>query len=363
MAAPASESADGQGESTAPGEAAKWPSVSIIIPCRNEASYIGHCLDSILASEYPQDRIEVIIAEGMSDDGTREIIARYSATHPQIKMVDNPRRITPAALNAAIRATTGQVIVRMDAHGIFPTDYVSRLVTALEETGADNVGGTITTLPGADTAIAKAIAIGLSHPLGVGNSHHRVGVSTRRLVDFVPYGCWRRTVFERLGLFDEELPRDQDVEFDLRLLRSGGRIMMLPEVNSRYHARKKLGQVGRMLYQYGYYKPLVARKIGRILTLRQLVPPIFLVLLVGTALLGLWSALAAAGFAVIAGAYLGAIASCAFLAGRVHGERCGLALLAVFPVMHLGYGWGYIRGVVDHLIFARRVVPPPVLTR
>ncbi|MEO7987004.1 MAG: glycosyltransferase family 2 protein [Gemmatimonadales bacterium] len=338
---------------------AECPSVSIVIPCRNEARYIAPCLASILASEYPRDRLEVIIADGMSDDGTREIIAGYAAEHGRVTMVDNPPRITPAGLNAAIRAARGEIIVRMDAHAIYPPEYVPKLVAALLETEADNVGTTVVTLPGDETATARAIAIGLSHPLGVGNSHFRVGTATRRWVDHVPFGCWRRSLFDRIGLFDEELPRDQDVEFNLRTLTQGGRILLLPDVASQYHARRTLSQVSRMLYQYGYFKPLVARKIGRIVTLRQVVPSIFLVTLLGAGLLSPWWSAGRVVFAAVAGVYVALVVSCAVLASVGRGWRCRTALIAAFPLMHLGYGFGYLRGLLDHFLLHRRVVRAP----
>ncbi|MGH4002424.1 MAG: glycosyltransferase family 2 protein, partial [Pseudonocardiaceae bacterium] len=265
----------------------EWPLVSIIIPCRNEARFIGPCLESIQASSYPQERIEVLIADGMSDDGTRDVIARYAGGDGRISLLDNPGRIAPTALNTALRAARGDVIVRMDAHAAYPPDYIPRLVSALEETGADNVGGVIVTLPAEETATARAIAVGMSHRLGVGNSHFRVGTSTRKSVDHVAFGCWRRAVFDRHGLFDEELVRGQDVEFNARLISRGGTVLLLPEVTSSYHARRSLGQVARMFYQYGYYKPLVVRKAGRVMTLRQLVPPLFVLALAGAGALGL----------------------------------------------------------------------------
>src|SRR6266480_5849379 len=188
------------------------PLVSVVVPCRNEERYIAACLDSILASDYPRDRLEVLVVDGLSDDRTREILGRYTARHPSIRRLDNPQRITPTALNVGIRAAEGDVVMRMDAHVLYPSTYVSQLVAALEETGADCVGGVIETLPADESATARAIALGLSHPLGVGNSYFRIGSRERRWADAVSFGCYRRDVFNRIGLFDEELLRDQDDE-------------------------------------------------------------------------------------------------------------------------------------------------------
>ncbi len=329
------------------------PRVSIVMPCRNEAAYIGPCLDSVLATDYPLDRLEVLVADGRSDDGTREIVARCAAQHPCVRLLDNPARITPAALNTAIRAATGDVIIRMDAHGVYPRDYVPRLVSALEETGADNVGGVVITLPADDTATARAIALAFSHPLGVGNAYFRIGVAGPRWVDTVPFGCFRRELFERVGMFDEELVRNQDDEFNLRVIGRGGRILLLPDVVSQYYARRSLGAVARMFYQYGYFKPLVARNVERIMT-RQLVPPLFVLSLVASAVLGIWAPAARTVLAGIAGAYAALVLTGAALAIRNHGVRCAAALAAVFSVMHVCYGVGYLRGIVDHWSPLRR---------
>jgi glycosyltransferase involved in cell wall biosynthesis len=334
------------------------PRVSIVMPCRNEAAYIGACLDSILATDYPLELMEVLVADGRSDDGTREIVEQCAARNPCIRMLDNPARITPAALNTAILAATGDVILRMDAHAVYPRNYVSRLVAALEETGADNVGGVIVTQPADDTPTARAIALAFAHPLGVGNAYFRVGIAGRRWVDTVPFGCFRREVFDRIGLFDEDMIRNQDDEFNLRLIGRGGRILLLPDVVSTYYARRSLGAVARMFYQYGYFKPLVARKVERIMT-RQLVPPLFVFSILATAVLGLWVPAARVLLAGIVGTYTALILSGAAFAIRRHGVRCAAALAAVFPIMHVCYGLGFLRGVIDHWSPLRRRVRSP----
>ena len=250
------------------------------------------------------------MADGRSDDGTREILGTYAAGHSCITVLDNQQLSTPAALNLAIRSACGSVVIRMDAHVLYPPDYVRRLVEALEETGADNVGGVLETVPADDSPTARAIALGLSHRFGVGNSHFRTGTHQRREVDTVPFGCYRRETFDRIGLFDEELVRNQDDEFNFRLIARGGRVLLLPEVTCRYFARRSFGQVARMYYQYGYFKPLVARKVGRVMTVRQLVPSMLIAALLGSAALGLWVPAAAAAFAFIAAMYASFVAAC-----------------------------------------------------
>ena len=327
--------------------------VSIVVPCRNEARSIAVCLDSILTSTYDAHRMEVLVADGLSDDGTRDIVSRYAARDGRIRLLDNPGRTAPTALNLAIREAVGDVIVRMDAHAVFPPEYVTQLVAALDETQADNVGTVVVTVPADDTVMARAIAIGLSHPLGVGNSQFRIGTNVRKWVDHVPFGCWHRATLERLGPFDESLVRGQDVELNARILARGGRILLLPDVKSTYYARRSLGQLGRMLYQYGYFKPLIGRRIGKVLTLRQLAPPALVLALGAALLLGAWwdpPMLPVAGVIV---PYATIVAAAAAFVARRQGLSCGLALLMILPVMHVGYGLGYLRGIVDHFLRSR----------
>lgn len=326
------------------------PFVSIVVPCRNEETYLVRCLDSILAADYPRDRLEILVVNGGSTDRTAEVLARYAAAHPGIVALENPQGTTPVALNIGIRAASGEIIVRMDAHVLYPPDYIRRLVAGLEESGADNVGGVLETVPAEDTPTARAIALGISHRFGVGNSHFRIGTDERREVDTVPFGCFRREVFERIGLFDEELIRNQDDEFNFRIITRGGRVLLLPDVFCRYFARRSLGQLARMYYQYGYFKPLVVRKVGRVMTVRQLVPALLVAGLSGSAALAIWLPPAQAIFALVAASYLALVLVCAAGAVRAHGLRCGIALAAVFPTLHFSYGAGFLLGIRDHLL-------------
>lgn len=330
------------------------PLVTIVVPCRNEERYIVECLDSILACDYPADRLEVLVVDGMSDDGTRAVLADYAARNPLVRMLDNPRRITPVALNLAIRAARGEVIVRMDAHVVYPRNYVSRLVAALDEFGADNVGAVLRTLPANQTAMGKAIATGMSHPFGVGTSYFRIGTDQPRWVDTIAFFCIRRATFDRVGMFDEELIRHQDGEFNARLIKSGGRILLIPDVVSYYYARATLRQVGRMFYQYGYFKPLVAKKLGRFMTVRQLIPPGFVLGLLVTGVAALLWKPALILFGLVAGSYAGIVLGSAVQTALKQGPAVGAALAAVLPVIHVSYGVGFWRRVVELLLPSRR---------
>jgi glycosyltransferase involved in cell wall biosynthesis len=333
--------------------------VSIVIPCFNEEKFISRVLDSVLANDYPQDRLEVLVADGRSTDGSRGIISDYAGRHPCIRLLDNQLKITSAGLNLGISQARGAYIIIMGAHTLYPSNYISGLVSWLERTGADVAGGTCATLPGADTPLAEAIALGLSHPFGVGNSYFRIGVAAPREVDTVPFGCYRREVFDRIGGFDEDLVRNQDDDLNLRLYKEGGRLLLVPEIVSHYYARDSLGKLWRMFYQYGYFKPLVARKLGRILTARQVVPALFVAGLATTGLCALWSSRCAWLFGVIALSYLGLALFFAHRTARSRGWRVGLGLALVFPALHFSYGLGFLKGVYDFWARRRQKVRDP----
>lgn len=329
-------------------------SVSVILPCRNEVGAISSCLQSIVKSEYPKEYLELIVVDGRSNDGTRDIVKEFSEKFPWIRLLDNDRGITPAALNIGIRSSRSQIVVRMDAHTLYPPDYISKLVDWIERSKADNVGGICITQPANPTDKAQAIAIGLSHPWGVGNSHFRIGVSAPKWVDTVPFGCYRREVFDKIGLFDERLIRNQDDEFNHRLIKSGGRILLVPEIVSYYAARESLLKVWIMYYQYGYFKPLAVRTIGAVMTIRQLVPSVFVMSLILTATTAPWSNLIAVLFGAIVVSY-GMINLYIGVSVAVKaGLRCGFWSMVVFPALHLSYGLGYLKGMLDFFILRKQ---------
>jgi glycosyltransferase involved in cell wall biosynthesis len=321
------------------------PAVSLVVPCRNEAGYIEHCLASLLAMDYPADRLEILVADGLSDDGTQEIVRRIMTGKPAVRLLENPARITSAALNRGIAAATGDVIFIIGAHSQYPAHYVRRLVEHLGASGADVVGGVCVTEPGSNTPMARAIATALSHPFGVGNSHFRIGAEAARWVDTVPFGGYRRQVFEQFGSFDEELIRNQDDEFNLRILKGGGRLLLVPDVVSQYYARPSLRQVARMFYQYGLYKPLVARKLGRVMTLRQLIPSLFVAAVALSAVFALWSTAGRVLLGVVLLSYFVADVA-ASLAASARGRCSWLHLTATFPVVHVSYGLGFLVGAL-----------------
>jgi glycosyltransferase involved in cell wall biosynthesis len=326
------------------------PAVTVIVPCRNEERYIGACLDSILGNDYPQDRLEILVIDALSEDETRAIVSRYAMRHACIRLLDNPKLTTPCAFNAGIAAASGEIIVVMGAHAKYSSSYLSRVVDWLCKSGADNVGGVCVTVPADDSPMARAIARGLSHPFGVGLSHFRVGTSKPRWVDTVFGGCYRKEVFDRIGVFDEQLIRNQDDEFNQRLIARGGKILLVPDVVSYYYPRRSLAQLWKMYYQYGYFKPLVALKVGRIGTVRQIVPICCLALLVVLTMTAIVSEISRLLLLTLVAAYLLADFAVSFAIGLSGGLRCAGWMLLVFPALHVGYGIGYLRGIVDFWI-------------
>ena len=329
------------------------PYVSIIVPCRNEEKGIVKCLDSIISGDYPKTRIEVFIIDGMSEDGTREIIGGYARQYEFIMLLDNPRKTAPAALNIGIRKARGALIMRMDAHTVYEKDYISKCVRYLTEWNVDNVGGVCDTLPGAKTTLAGAIALALSHPFGVGNSYFRIGAKEPRFVDTVPFGCYRREIFEKIGFFDEDLTRNQDDEFNLRLIRNGGKILLAPDIISYYYARDTLDKLWKMYYQYGYFKPLVLQKIRAVLTFRQLIPPLF----VAGLIIFFLSALLLKPFRPLLVSSLALYSAVNLTSSLLIASRRGLKYMPFLPIvfstLHAGYGLGYLKGLWDFVILRR----------
>jgi len=214
--------------------------VSIIIPCRNEEKYIGRCLDSLLVNDFSRDALEVVVVDGMSTDRTREIVSKYCKNYPFIKMIDNSLHITPKAFNIGIESTKSDVVMLIGAHAVYTKNYISKLMEGLFRYNADNIGGVLKTCSG-DTLVAKIIEVGVSHPFSIGNAHRRTGIKCDiQKVDTVFGGCYRRDVFERIGLFNEKLIRTQDREFNSRLIKAGGTIILDPSVRCTYFSRTNL---------------------------------------------------------------------------------------------------------------------------
>ena len=322
--------------------------ISIVCPIYNEESHIEDCIQSIVSQDFTQEEMEVLFVDGMSTDHTREIVESYSQRYPFIQLLDNPMHTAPVALNRGIRASKGDVIVRLDAHSKYPTNYFSVLVNKLRSSVANNVGGVCNTLPAKDKPICRAIAHAMSSSFGMGNSLFRVGVDREKWVDTVPFGCFHRELFDKIGYFDEELVRNQDDEFNGRIIQNGGKILLLPQVVIDYFARDTIGKTAKMFYQYGLFKPLVNKKLRKPTTLRQFFPPLFLAGLVIGGLLSIFSSFIMYIYLSVLILYI--------LLGLVAGLRCThrcpdlFWMPVVFAAIHCSYGFGYWEGIYKVLV-------------
>ncbi len=320
------------------------PLVSVIVPCYNEQATILLLLDSIRQQTFPIQDMEVVIADGQSTDGTRDEVAAFQNAHPElaIRLVDNPKRVIPAALNCALSAAAGKYIVRLDAHSMPARDYIERCVEHLRMGQGENIGGVWEIQPRGQGLIQRAIAIAASHPFGVGDARYRY--STRAgYVDTVPFGAFRREIFEQYGYFDENLLTNEDYEFNARLRQNGGRIWLDPRIRSTYFARPDLAALRKQYWRYGYWKWKMLRRYPKTLRWRQVLPPLFvsgLILLLGLALF--WGpARFILAFVILLYALVILVGSIP-AAVRQKEIRLAFAVSLAIVTMHLSWGSGFL---------------------
>jgi succinoglycan biosynthesis protein ExoA len=328
------------------------PLVSVIIPCRNEGRRIEACLSSILSSDYPPDRLEILVADGESDDGTRETLEEFCTRHSNIRVIDNPGRTVPKGLNLAIRAARGEIIVRIDAHTEYASDYIRECVSVLLSTHADNVGGAARTK--STGFIQTAVSLAYHSPFSVGGARFH-NIDHEGYVDTVPYGCWRRNTLFNLGLFDEELVRNQDDELNLRTVRKGGKIWQSPRIRSWYQPRDSLGTLFQQYAQYGYWKVRIIQKHRLPASWRHLVPGIWLgtiVCLVPPAFFLNYARLLLG--TILAFYFLACLLASIFACNRTAQVRFIPMLPIVFATYHAGYGYGFLHGFLDFMLLHRR---------
>src|SRR5262245_28811196 len=318
------------------------------MPVRQEAAFISRSLGAVLAQDYPSEALQILVADGFSTDGTREIVRELQTRHTNLFLIDNPGLIVPTGLNAALRQARGEIIVRVDGHTEIAPDYVRQCVAALRRSGADNVGGPMQAI-GAGL-FGEAVALATSSPFGVGNARFHYS-KREEPVDTVYMGAWPRHVFTRIGLFDEELVRDQDDEFNYRLLEHGGRIWLSPTIQSRYTARSSAGRLWRQYFQYGQWKVRVMQKHPAQMRLRQFVPASFVMTCALAALATPVTSWAVGLLAVIIGAYVTCNLIASIAVACRHGWRHLVRLLLIFATLHVAYGVGFVSGLVR---FSRR---------
>lgn len=325
------------------------PAISVIIPCRNEEESIQACLESIVQSDYPADRLEVLAVDGMSEDRTRPVVQACAKKYPAIKLLNNPKKVTPAALNIGIAHATGEIILRVDAHSRVNREYLRRCVEVLESSGASNVGGRIETHPRRPGLVGDAIARCLSHRFGSGNSDFRVGREKLVETDTVFGGCYKREAFETVGLFNERLVRGQDFEFNRRLRKAGGRIVLDPNIVSHYYTHSDLPSFWRHNFQDGVWAVLPFAHTKYLpVTWRHLVPLLFVTGLSGSSALALFvPGLRWTPLAILAVYGVATALTSVHVAMRAKNTRCLAIMPAVFAVRHFAYGlgscWGLIR--------------------
>ena len=252
--------------------------LSVICPIYNEAKYIDVCIQSVLLQDYPKEQLEVLFVDGMSKDGTRDIVNGYSKKYPFIRLLDNEKRIVPVAMNIGIRASKGNVIIRLDAHAQYPPNYFSVLVEKLKLLDADNVGVACRTDVLNKTPKTLAIREVLSNKLGVGNSTFRLGINKVMEVDTVPFGCWKRDVFDKYGFYDERLIRNQDIELNKRIVRGGGHIFIVPDTYCTYLARETFWGLAKNNFGNGKWNILTVFYTKQLnsLSIRHFIPLLFL---------------------------------------------------------------------------------------
>ena len=341
------------------------PFVSVVFPCLNENKYISACLDSVIANEYPKEKLEVLLCDGMSDDGTREIITSYIRKYPYIKLLDNPQKSIPNALNIGIKNSKGTVIVRMDVHAKYENDYIKKCAERLIEYDVDNVGGIIITKPKESGFLANAIVATLTSSFGVGNSLFRIGSNKPLEVDTVFGGCFRRTLFDKIGFYDENITRSEDLEFNSRIKQNGGKIILFPDIKATYYARANFLDYCRYSYIYGFCGANNLKFVSKgFLKIRHFIPPTFVATLAGSFLLGIlltpkffWV------FALALGAYFPVAFYFSFKVASKDDWRYFFILPILFFCRHIFFGcgsiWGILKAVGSKEFWVKRIFKTP----
>ncbi len=326
------------------------PTVSVIIPMRNEASYIEECLQSVVEQDYPQALVEILVVDGMSEDRSPSIVSEFISRHPNIRLLSNPRQATTCALNQGILESKGEVVVRVDAHCWVAGDYVSSCVKALQRAGADNVGGLMR--PEGKTFVEKAIAIVMCSPFGVGSGKFHY-CEKEMFVDTVYLGAYRREVFDRIGLYDEGAHYGEDDELNYRLTRAGGKILLCPDIKTKYRPRSSLIALWRQFFNYGRGKVRTVKKHGGPASWRHLVPAAFVLSAAGGLLL---YAINPSFWWIGTSIAVTYLVSALLVSARISAKEGWIyfpLLPVIFGVLHLGYGTGFLWGVLRLYLLER----------
>ncbi|MDD5067620.1 MAG: glycosyltransferase family 2 protein [bacterium] len=334
----------------------KMPGVSVVVPCRNEAVFIREFIRSVMGQDYPKDKLEVVIVDGESDDGTTGIIRDLCRKHRNIRCVNNPFRTIPHSLNLGISRSRKEYIVRMDVHSLYPSDYISQLVRWSEKLGSENTGGVIEVIPSSGTIKARVIADLVQSFFAIGNVQYRLSRDDRvKEVDTVPFGCFRRTVFSRFGMYDEEFLINEDDEYNLRLKMSGARVMLVPSIKVKYFSRDTFQKLFRQYFQYGYWKPKVMKKHKCTASIRHAIPPLFSLFLL-SGLPGLFFRSYRIVYGLVFSLYLlfaGSGAAYETICKKRPLYHVFLFIPGLF-IIHTAYGLGFLKGAVDFILLNRK---------
>jgi len=321
------------------------PSISITIPARNEEKYIEKCILSILSADYPQEKIKVFVCDGLSTDNTREIVSSLSNKHKNIQLIDNEKQTTPFALNLGLKASNCAIKIILGAHAEIDEDFLKNNVSVLNnypEVGC--AGGIIENVY--ENESAETIGLAMSSVFGVGNAHFRTG-SKNGFVDTVAFGAYRNEVFEKIGYFDEDLIRNQDDEFNFRLLQNGFKIYLNSNIKSKYYVRASFRKLYKQYYQYGYWKVYVNKKHKAVTSVRQLVPLFFVLFLFLGLTLSFLHWVLGTLFSLGVLAYIGLAIVFASQKSTSFEKITGIAY--TFFLLHFSYGLGYLVGIFDFI--------------
>ncbi len=326
---------------------ATLPKISFIIPARNEGAYIGKCIDSLANQGYPIEKIEILVVNGASEDNTEEIVNTYAAKGaPTVKLFQNPKRFTPISMNIGVKNATGEIIMIIGAHSELEAGYVEKCVHYLDEYKADVVGGTLITKPVVNTPEAKAIVAALTSFFGTGGSRFRIGTDKVIETDAVFNGCYRKSVFDRVGLYNENLTRSQDIELNLRLKRAGGKIILAPDIHGVYYPKDTFRKFWQHNITDGMWAVIPFKFGVKAVGLRHLVPLFFVAWLIALAILTLIFPAARYAFW---GTLLIYFATAFFFAAQTakKEKETGLTwfIVVAYAIRHFGYGIGSLAGL------------------
>jgi len=329
--------------------------LSIIIPCRNEEKYIAACLDSVINTDYPKDYLEVFVIDGQSSDTTRKIVEEYTKNFSFIHLMINKNKTVPYAMNMGIKESSGEYIIRLDAHGVFPNDYFSKLISWSKKLNADNIGAIWITDVNNKNPKTNAIKTVLSSKFGVEDSFFRIGgIEQATEVDTVPFGCYKKDVFTKIGFYNHRLTRNQDIELNKRLKKNGGRIFLLPDLFSTYYARETFWGIANNNFGTGLWNILTVYITRRVtsLSLRHFIPLLFLLSLILPLISMIWipslGYIALSSFALYALTLL--IVSLKVIDKGTSIYYIGMAFL----VLHFSYGFGSFLGIFRIDLFVKR---------